>query len=343
MLKWTWKTKYLPATAEWMGEKMAELAAMGELLIDFTPGGTTEDGRFLFEQNPGGGVPNMACCAQRLGHSTAFLGMVGDDAFGRYLAGVLEKEGVDTTGLRFCPGQRTPLALVHLDPSGDRSFSFYRGPSADLAMTPGDVDTGVIDAASMFHFSAVCLTDEPVRAATHFAAQYAKDRGKLISFDPNWRPLLWKSTPEAREQMLWGCSLADVLKVSQEEMELLTGTAELVPGAQALAAMGPRLVFVTLGGEGCWFHCRQGAGKTAAHQVAVADTTGCGDAFVGAVAARLLERGGLEGLTVAQAEEIARFAGAAGSLCATKRGGIPGMHTREQVEALLAKSEQVPL
>jgi fructokinase len=203
---------------------MYDIAALGELLIDFTPNGQNEMGMSLFARNPGGASGNVLVMATRLGCSTAFIGKVGKDDFGFFLRGVLEKNGIDATGLIMTSEVNTMLAFVQLNKRGERSFSFYRRPGADMMLTTDEVKKDLIDRAIIFHFDSVSLTSDPCRSATLSAVQIAKRQGKLISFDPNYRPPLWEYDSErAKAEILAALPLVDVLKVSEEELVLLTG------------------------------------------------------------------------------------------------------------------------
>lgn len=320
---------------------MFDVVALGELLIDFTPAGTSPAGGVLFERNPGGAPANVLAAVSRLGGSGAFLGMVGDDAFGAWLREVLVGLGVDARGLKSTRKADTTLAFVHLDEAGDRSFSFYRRPGADTQLGLPDLDRSAIDEGCVFHFGSLSLTTEPAKGTTLAAAAHARSKGLLVSYDPNWRPALWPSEGAALAGMRAGLPFADVLKVSGEEMEFLTGESDLEAGSAKLFDEDRTLVLVTLGPNGCFFRCAQGTGHVPTYDVAVADTTGAGDAFLGGLlfrAARLDVP--LRSLGVRDVRELVEFANAVGSLCATKRGAIPAMPTLAEVERCRAS---VPL
>ena len=309
-----------------------DVVALGELLIDFTPAGVSAAGNELYERNPGGAPANVLAAVSRLGGSAAFIGKVGDDRFGRYLGGTLEKLKVDTRGLRFSPVTPTTLAFVHLNADGDRSFSFYRNPGADTTLQADEVDTGLIDGCRIFHFGSLSLTDEPSRSATIWAAEYARRAGKLISYDPNWRPPLWKSEAAARKEMLTGLRYADILKVSREELELLTGDPDMERAAKSLLRGGIALVLVTLGPAGCYYRRADGGRRIATYDTGVVDTTGSGDAFLGCLLHGLSRFSGRpEDLPKEQLEDIIDQANAAGALCAAKKGAIPALPTAEEL------------
>lgn len=314
------------------GENMFDVVALGELLIDFTPVGHTPAGSPVFEANPGGAPANVLAAVSKLGGKSAFIGKVGDDQFGHFLEEVLKSHGIDTAGLSFSDSVNTTLAFVHLDQKGERSFSFYRNPGADIMLDVQDIKPEIIADTRIFHFGSLSLTHEPARSATLHALNLAKKKNKVISFDPNWRPPLWKDDAAAREGMFLGLQSADILKLSEEEMEFLTGEQDLEKGSGKLFDMGIKLVLVTMGEKGCFYRCSSGTGSVKAYDVRVLDTTGAGDAFMGALLYGICKRGILlDEINVQELEGILDFASAAGGLCTTKRGGIPAMPTLEEV------------
>ena len=316
---------------------MFDVVALGELLIDFTPAGKSRNGNPLFEQNPGGAPANLLVQVTRLGGRCAFIGKVGNDQFGHFLADTLKAEGIDTTGLLLSDEYNTTLDFVHLFPSGDRTFSFYRkkGGGADLRLTKDEVPYSLIDQGKIFHFGAVAMTDDPARSTTLAAAEYAKKQGKLVSYDPNWRPPLWESDETAARVMKMGLQYCDILKVSDGELFMLTGETDAKKGASLLRNMGIPLVFVTMGEKGCYFSCNGGEGFSAAYDVKVADTTGCGDAFTGSIL-HIISSRNIDVRHVSKDEMAAYcdFANAAGSLCAAGTGAIPSMGRVEDIENL---------
>ena len=232
---------------------MAEIVSMGELLIDFTPVGTTEDGRLLFARNPGGAPANVAVQAHRAGVSAGFLGRVGKDMFGDFLVDTLKECGVDIQGLTQDPDYATTLAFVQLSPEGDRDFSFYRNPGADTRLTFEDTDLSILDQCKLLCFGSLLMTAEPSRSAVTRLVDYAREHGKITAYDPNWRPPLWKGREaEGVEQMKSLVSKADIMKISGEELELLTGKESIEEGAWVLLEQGVSLVVVTLGARGCY-------------------------------------------------------------------------------------------
>lgn len=308
-----------------------DILCMGELLIDFVAleSGVTVGEASGFIKAPGGAPANVAVAAARLGLIAGFLGMVGDDPFGHYLAGVLAAEGVDVRSLRFSAEARTALAFVSLGPGGERDFVFYRHPSADMLMQPEDVEMSVVDSCKVFHYGSITLIGEPSRSATLAAVRQAKAGGKLISYDPNLRMSLWPSAEAAKTGMLLGMQDADVVKVSQEELEFLTGQSH----AGALWRDGMKLVVVTHGADGATLYTPRERFTAPGFAVEAVDTTGAGDSFAAAILAGLLQYGDDFGQHL---PEIARFANAAGALTTTKKGAIPALPTRQQAEAFLA-------
>lgn len=321
---------------------MYDLVAVGESLIDFTPSGKNVQGISLYGCNPGGAPANVLAMAAKLGLSTAFIGMVGQDSFGDFLQSTMQDAGIATEGLLRHPSVHTTLAFVHLSPDGDRSFSFYRGPGADIMLRVEDLPENLIRQARVFHFGSVSLTDEPAREATFAAVRMAKEAGALISYDPNYRPKLWHNSQEAVKVMKQGLALADIVKVSDTEMEMLTDTASVREGLSRLREYGVTLALVTGGEKGAAYGNRAGMGVLPAFQVPVADTTGSGDAFLGALLSRLkgLDREKLETLSMESLRKAVCYANAAGGSTATDYGAIPAMPTHEEI---LRCMEQSPL
>ena len=307
-----------------------DILCMGDLLIDFVAleSGVTVGEASGFLKAAGGAPANVAVAAARLGHSAGFIGQVGDDPFGHYLAGVLAADGVDVRGLRFSTEARTALAFVSLGPGGERDFVFYRHPSADMLMRPDDVDLSLIDSCSIFHYGSITLIGEPSRSATLAAVRRAKAGGKLISYDPNLRMSLWPSVEAARTGLLLGLQDADVVKVSQEELEFLTGQSH----AGALWRDGMRLVIVTHGADGATLYTPRERFSAPGFPVEAVDTTGAGDSFVAALLSGLLDYGAEYDRHL---PEIARFANATGALTTTRKGAIPALPSRQMVEAFL--------
>ena len=310
---------------------MTDITAIGEVLIDLTQTGTGPAGVPLFAANPGGAPANVAVAAARLGARTAFLGKVGRDGLGAYLTGVLAENGVDLSGLR-TGSAATTLAVVTVDAAGERDFTFLRG--ADGQLTQEGVDSQVLARTKFLHFGSVSLTASPAREAVLHAVREARRLGALVSYDPNYRPALWPDRAQAETRMRQPLPLVDVLKLSQEELPLLSGTEDLEDGAARLRDLGVSLVLVTLGGGGVFYRLDGAAGRAPGVPVRVADTNGAGDAFLGAALSRLCRRGDhpLEGLTPAGLEPILAFANRAAALTCSRSGAIPALPTLAELE-----------
>ena len=303
---------------------MIDVVALGELLIDFTCASTDADGYPTMVAHPGGAPANFLAALTKFGASTALLGKVGSDAFGKMLTGTLQKAGIDTRGLVMSDDVFTTLAFVTLDETGNREFSFSRKPGADTCITFEELDLELIGEAKAFHFGTLSLTDEPARSATCRAVEYAKAQGKLITYDPNLRKPLWKDLNEAKKQMLWGLQQADVVKISDEEVEFLFGLGVQEGAKHILSHFGVKLVFVTCGAQGCWFENALARGHVPSLSgIQVVDTTGAGDIFGGSALWKLLQTGKQpETLTEAELQNIVRFACTAAGLSTTQPGGI---------------------
>lgn len=317
-----------------------DVTAIGELLIDFATKGSNDAGYPIMEANPGGAPGNFLAALTAYGQRTAFLGKVGDDAFGHLLLSTLSAAGIETRGIVVDPSVFTTLAFVTFSPEGDRSFSFARKPGADTRLTYEELDLSLIDESRAFHFGTLSLTGEPVRTATQKAVAYAKAQGKLITFDPNLRPPLWDSEEEAREQILWGLQQADVVKISDNEVEFLWGCGEEEGARRLLEEFGVKLAMVTLGPKGCYLANANGAVHAPCPPANTIDTTGAGDIFGGSAVSRVLKLGKApELLTAEELEDIAAFASMASSLSTEKRGGIPAIVPEADVLAALKGSK----
>ena len=317
---------------------MPDVVALGELLIDFAAEGAGEDGYPVLRAQPGGAPANFLAALAKYGAKTALIGKVGADAFGALLLDSLRRAGIETRGVVEAPEAFTTLAFVTLDGRGERTFSFARKPGADTQLRAGEVDFGLIGEARCFHFGSLSLTDGPARAATRAAAACARAGGKLVTFDPNLRRPLWRDLDEARRQMLWGMGQADVVKLSGEEGEFLFSAGPERTARILLEEYGVALAFVTLGPEGCYCATRRHSCRIPAPAgIRPVDTTGAGDIFGGAAVCRLLELGKApEALEREELAAAARFACAAAGLSTQRRGGIPSVPGRDEVEALLA-------
>ena len=313
---------------------MFDVLAIGELLIDFACLSTDGDGYPTMAAHPGGAPANFLAALQKFGAKTAFISKVGDDAFGRMLTGTLEKAGIDARGVQVSGDTFTTLAFVTFDETGNREFSFSRKPGADTRLCKDDIDTALIDDTRVLHFGTLSLTDEPARSATQFAVAYAKEHGKMITFDPNLRKPLWNDLSQAKEQMLWGLHQADVVKISDEEVQFLfPGLSFAASAEKILTDFGVKLVFLTMGKDGCLFKnktaCGTVPGMTGIHTI---DTTGAGDIFGGSAVWKLLQAGKApEELTDEELREITRFACISAGLSTTRPGGISSVVSLEEI------------
>lgn len=316
---------------------MSDVTAIGELLIDFVPGGISDSGKELFEKNPGGAPANVLAMLAKLGKKTAFIGKVGCDPFGYFLEDTLKENNIETKGLVFSGKENTTLAFVHLKRDGERSFSFYRKPGADLMLASEEVDYDLISKSKLFHFGSVSMTADPSRTATLNAAEFARQQGVTVSFDPNLREMLWDSLEEAKKMILEGLRFTDILKVSEEELLFLAGTSDLDIGSRWIwSSFAIPLIFVTQGKKGCAYRLCDHFGQIPGYPVNSIDTTGAGDAFFGAVLYNILQNSmDIRKLAVEEIEASIRFANAAGALATTKKGAIPALPTHEQILSLM--------
>ncbi|CAL9206968.1 unnamed protein product [Musa hybrid cultivar] len=316
------------------------IVSFGEMLIDFVP---TVSGVSLAEapgflKAPGGAPANVAIAVARLGGRCAFLGKLGDDEFGRMLAAILKENGVDDAGVSFDAGARTALAFVTLRADGEREFMFYRNPSADMLLTEAELNLDLIGRAAIFHYGSISLITEPCRSAHLKAMEAAKEAGALLSYDPNLRLPLWPSAAEAREQILSIWDQADIIKVSDVELEFLTGT-ESVEDEVAMRLWRPslKLLLVTLGEKGCKYYTKDFHGGVESYVVKQVDTTGAGDAFVGALLGKIVEdQSALQ--DEKKLRELLRFANACGAITTTKKGAIPSLPTAAEAMQLMGSA-----
>ena len=323
-----------------MSEKLFDVVALGELLIDFTQNGRSEQGNLLFEANPGGAPANVLAMLRKLGKSCAFIGKVGSDGFGDMLAETLEEAGIDARGLKRDESIHTTLAVVHTFPNGDRDFSFYRNPGADIMLSEADLDMELLENCRVFHFGTLSLTDEPCISATKKAYEAAKAAGALISFDPNLRPPLWKSEADSRAAIEWGLSRCDFLKIADNELLFMTGETDFDKGAAILRERFPdiRLLNVTAGADGSYsYYEDKRVFMPACKLGGVIETTGAGDTFCASVINFVLEHG-MDGLTEAELEEMLLFANTAAYLVTTKKGAIRSMPERAEVERICTEN-----
>jgi fructokinase len=314
---------------------------LGELLIDMFP---EEVGRSLtevsaFRPKPGGAPANVAVAAARLGAESAFIGKVGDEAFGHYLTDVLRREGVDVAGMRFDPQARTPLAFIAMPDVNSYEILFYRNPGADMRLRPDELDATLLESARAFHFGSISLIHEPSRSATLEAIRIARQARALISFDVNYRPDLW-SRAEAKDRVMNTIPLVDMLKINEVELALLSDESDIGSATQELLNLGPAICIVTFGPDGSYFRVKEGAATVPPFAVDTVDATGCGDAFIAGLLCRLvLDRDWHENLSVERMRSAVRYANAVGALTAQKVGVIPALPSRSQVEEFLASAE----
>ena len=316
---------------------MKDVVALGELLIDFAPVSADEAGYPTLKAQPGGAPGNFLAALQSYGCSTALIGKVGDDAFGHLLVGTLQGLGIGTEGIVTDPAVFTTLAFVTLDATGNRSFSFARKPGADTCLRTEEINYTLLDDCKVFHFGTLSLTGEPAREATQAAVAYAKKQGKLISFDPNLRKPLWPDEAAAKAQIEWGLHQADIVKISDEEIDFLWGLTPEAGAQKLLKEYGVRLVYATLGPKGCHFANQNGCGEvpspTGLH---VIDTTGAGDIFGGSAMSQFLRLGKApETLTVDEMAAVTRFACCAASLSTQTHGGINSVVPEAEVRKVL--------
>lgn len=321
--------------------KTYAVIAMGELLIDFTMNGKNERGNPMFEACPGGAPCNVLAMLNKLGRKTSFLGKVGRDSFGEQLKNTLKHAGIDTSHLYEDENVHTTLAFVHTLPDGDREFSFYRNPGADMMLTEEEISEEYIRQAKVFHFGTFSMTHEGVRKATKKAVELAKKNGLLITFDPNLRPPLWETMEEAKEQMKYGFSKCDVLKISDNEVQFISGKEDYDEGIKLLQKEYKiPLIFLTLGKDGSRAYYKGMRIEEKGYNVQVADTTGAGDTFCGNIIHYVLQYG-LETLTEENIREILAFANSAAALVTTKKGAICSMPEQEEIVSLMKKEKRI--
>jgi len=320
-----------------------DIVCLGEILIDFFP---AEYGRRLvdvsaFIPRPGGAPANVAVAARRLGSQTAFIGKVGEDAFGHSLAQTLQNEGVDISSVRFDPSARTTLAFIAKPDAATSEYVFYRNPGADLRLSINDLDFDQLHSCRALHIGSLSLGDEPARSATHAAVQMVRAGGGLVSLDVNYRPSLWPSAAKALEQIRTLLPRVDLVKVNEDEARLLTGSDDPEKAGKTLLQTGPTLVILTHGAQGSYYFTQSQSGFMPAFKVQAVDATGCGDAFIGGLLNRLtLQPGWHSQLTNETLNRSFRFASAVGALTATRAGAIPAMPHLSEVDAFLHDNPQ---
>ena len=317
--------------------KMYDVVALGELLIDFTQNGISDQGNPVFEANPGGAPCNVLAMLKKLDKNCAFIGKVGDDMFGRSLRDIVSDIGIDTSSLLSDQSVNTTLAFVRTFENGDRDFSFYRNPGADMMLTADEIPEDMLANTRIFHFGTLSMTHDAVREATNKAVRIAKENGAMISFDPNLRPPLWSSLEAAREQIEWGLSQCDILKIADNEIEFISGSSDFDEGAAYLKKNFPniRLLNVTAGPDGSYSYYGDKKIFVPAFKLGgTIETTGAGDTFCACAQAFALDKG-LDDLTDDDLTAMLRFANAAAYIVTTKKGAIRAMPDRADVEKIL--------
>lgn len=321
-------------------EKVYDVISLGELLIDFTMNGKSGQGNDMFEACPGGAPCNVLAMLNKLGKKTAFIGKVGKDQFGELLKHTIEEAGISTECLYMDPDVHTTLAFVHTFANGDRDFSFYRNPGADMMLSEDEIDTEFLKKGKIFHFGTLSMTDEGVRKATKKAVKAAKEAGLMISFDPNLRPPLWDTLDNAKKQMEYGFSHCDILKISDNEIQFISGKEDYDEGIKWLLEQYPiPLILLTMGKDGSRAYYRGSRVERAGFPCKPVETTGAGDTFCGSALNYIAERG-LEELTEENLLEMLTFANAAASIVTTRKGAIRSMPEKAEVEALIRETEE---
>lgn len=310
-----------------------DVVALGELLIDFTNNGVSGQGNGMYEANPGGAPCNVLSCLQKLGHSTAFIGKVGKDSFGTLLKDVIQEQGICTDGLIFDKMVPTTLAFVHTDPDGDRDFSFYRNPGADMMLRKEEVDERLIQSAKIFHFGSLSMTSVQAEEATRYAIETAKRNGALVSFDPNLRPALWSDLKMAKEKIQYGFSQCDILKISDNEVEFITGEQDIEKGVlKIIEQYHIPLICATLGRDGSKaFHLGNIITGNPFYSDRTIETTGAGDTFCGCMLHFILQYG-MDGLSPEILKEMLSYANAAACLITTRKGALRVMPSISEID-----------
>ena len=311
--------------------KRFDVTALGELLIDFTESGLSGQGNPLLEANPGGAPCNVLAMLGKLDKKTAFIGKVGSDMFGKRLKKIISAAGIDTSGLVMDNTVNTTLAFVHTLEDGDRDFSFYRNPGADMMLSEDDIDNGIIESSRIFHFGSLSMTNEICRKATEKAIHIAQNSGAVISFDPNLREPLWSSLDEARERIIYGIKQCDILKISDNEIAWLIGEEDHFKAAQKLKAeYDIPLLLVSLGKNGSMAFSGSSFAHIGGFKADTIDTTGAGDTFCACVLNFVLEHGSRD-FSESKLEQMLTFANAAAAIVTTKKGALAVMPSKEDI------------
>ncbi len=319
---------------------MPDIMSIGEMLVDFTAV-TDKDGNIYYKQNAGGAPANVAVMASKLGVSSGFIGKLGRDMFGRFLLDTLESNGVNTSGVVLDGDFSTTLAFVKNTDDGERKFVFYRKNSADLNLNFSEVNIKLIDSCKLLHFGALTLTAEPSKSAVINTVEYAKQNGKIISYDPNWREKLWESRETAVKAMRSVLRYVDVIKVSELELQIITDCANLLPAIAKLLNEGVRVVCITQGAKGCIIATRHGIERLPTFKVETVDTLGAGDSFFGAFLSRLVQSGkSMDELEMDDLRDFATYANACGALSSAKVGAIPAMPSHEEIAELMKQEPE---
>lgn len=318
---------------------MPDIISIGEMLVDFTAV-ENETGEIFYKQNPGGAPANVAVMAAKLGASSGFIGKLGRDMFGLYLKETLEKEGVDTTGVILDSDYSTTLAFVRKK-GEERDFVFYRKSSADLNLNFSEVKKNLIDGCRLLHFGSLLLTAEPSKSAVINSVEYAKQQGKIITYDPNWREQLWDSKEDAIKTMRSVLRYVDIIKVSELELQIVTECTNLLPAIAELLKAGVKVVCVTQGAKDCVIATKRGIERFPTFKAETVDTLGAGDSFFGAFISRLVLTGKTpDELDMSDLRDFAIYANACGALSSEKVGAIPAMPTHEEIMALIAREKK---
>lgn len=322
--------------------KKFDVVAFGEILIDFTFAGKNSEGKNVYEENTGGAPANCVGALCKLGGKGAFIGMTGNDSFGQDVRKSLKDINVDIEGMRYCSSQHTTLAFVSLNEKGERSFSFCRNPGADTQITYEDIDESYLKDTKILHIGSLSLTDEPSKTTTLKMIEKVRQEGGLISYDPNWRANLWNGRSDAIDELKSILPFANIVKVSDEELKLLYGNVSNEEGARAISSLGPNLVLVTLGSEGVYYYYNKNgnsfSGIIRTPEIVCVDTTGAGDSFNGGLLYGITRREKLLDITKEELEHDLWIANCVAALCVTKRGGLPALPTKSDVEALASFS-----
>ncbi len=323
----------LADTKDTVEKSLYDITTFGEILIDFTWQGMNAEGQTLFAQNPGGAPANVAVAAAKLGSHTAFIGKAGNDMHGNFLKSVLEKEKVETKGMLLDDEYFTTLAFVNVGEDGERSFSFARKPGADTRIEKEEIDIEILDRTQIFHVGSLSLTEQPARDTTLYAIRRAKEKGSIISYDPNYRASLWKDEETAKTQMRSLIPYADIMKISDEETEMLTGKVSPEEAAEVLFQKGIKIAVVTLGSKGAYLYCNEGGTHIPGFVSNAVDTNGAGDSFWGGFLYCISRSGkSPEQFAMEELKDYVRFGNAVASLCVEKKGAIPAMPELEKVK-----------